>query len=252
MKTLILLMLMLVSCFSYANDVAIDALKSAAWNGDYKKVEKLLDKGVKLPEGYLKKLILDGKFKMSSFLMERGENIQVYQDDKHIFNDIFEIYFLSGSYNLTCTESMQALDFLNSKGIKISEARDKGDNPFTVLYAASRRAGKGCLKLNKFILDNGGAPMMTEMWKGNTPYYNALARGKYENAQLYIEYGLDPNSPVSTGNYKTPLVLAARYGNLKVAKLLLKKGAIDIQDAINVDKPNRHGKEVVEYLILEH
>lgn len=252
MKILILLMLMLVSCFSYANDVAVDALKSAARTGDYKKVEKLLDKGVKLPEGYLNKLIFDGKFKMSSFLMDRGENIQVYQDDEHVFNDIFEINFLSGAYNLTCTESMQALDFLNSKGIKISDARNKGENSFTVLYAASRRSGKGCLELNKFILDNGGVPMMSEMWNGLTPYYNAITRGKYENALLYIEYGLDPNGPVSTGIYKTPLVLAARYGNLKVAKLLLEKGAVDVQDAINVDRPDRNGKEVVEYLILEY
>lgn len=76
MKSLITLILLSISCVSYANDVAIDALKSAAWSGDYKKVEKLLDKGFKPPKGYLNKLIINGKFKMSSFLMDRGESIE--------------------------------------------------------------------------------------------------------------------------------------------------------------------------------
>lgn len=57
---------------------------------------------------------------------------------------------------------------------------------------------------------------------GNTPLANAIAKGDVAAVKKFIEYGADVNEK---SNGVTPLMLAARYNNVEVIKLLLANGA---------------------------
>ncbi|KGO83403.1 ankyrin repeat domain-containing protein [Flavobacterium beibuense] len=55
-----------------------------------------------------------------------------------------------------------------------------------------------------------------------TPLCNAICKGDVETVKKFIEYGVDVNE---TSNGKTPLMLAARYNNVEIMKLLIDNGA---------------------------
>lgn len=59
-------------------------------------------------------------------------------------------------------------------------------------------------------------------YKDNTPLCNAICKGDVEAVKKFIEYGADVNE---RSNGKTPLMLAARYNNVEIIRLLLEKGA---------------------------
>lgn len=54
-------------------------------------------------------------------------------------------------------------------------------------------------------------------------FYDAIARGKKDLVEFYIESGADVNSPLVNG--KTPLMVAAEKGHIEVIKILIASGA---------------------------
>lgn len=55
-----------------------------------------------------------------------------------------------------------------------------------------------------------------------TPLAAAIAKGDVETVKKFIEYGADVNEK---SNGMTPLMIAARYNQVEIVKLLLSKGA---------------------------
>jgi len=55
-----------------------------------------------------------------------------------------------------------------------------------------------------------------------TPLGTAISKGDNEAARKFIEYGANVNE---ASNGMTPLMIAARYNNIEVIKMLLAKGA---------------------------
>lgn len=65
-----------------------------------------------------------------------------------------------------------------------------------------------------------------------TPLVVAISKGDLVVVKKFIEYGIDVNEMI---NGKTPLMYAARYNELEIAKVLIEKGAkTDIKDANNL------------------
>lgn len=60
--------------------------------------------------------------------------------------------------------------------------------------------------------------------KNLSPLSVAVAKGNYEMAQNFLEFGADINQ-VSQTMEMTPLMFAARYNNLELLKLLVDNGA---------------------------
>lgn len=56
----------------------------------------------------------------------------------------------------------------------------------------------------------------------HSPICKAIIKGDVEAVKKFIEYGANVNE---TSNGLTPLMLAARYNNVEIVKLLLEKGA---------------------------
>ncbi len=54
-----------------------------------------------------------------------------------------------------------------------------------------------------------------------TPLCNAISKGETELVKKFIEYGADINE---TSNGLTPLMMAARYNNVEILKILVEKG----------------------------
>lgn len=61
-----------------------------------------------------------------------------------------------------------------------------------------------------------------ENYKGTTPLANAIIKGDVEAVKKFIEYGCDVNE---RSNGMTPLMLAARYNQAEIIKVLIEKGA---------------------------
>lgn len=65
-----------------------------------------------------------------------------------------------------------------------------------------------------------------------TPLVLAISKGDLVVVKKFLEYGVDVNEMT---NGKTPLMYAARYNELEIAKLLIEKGAkVDVKDANNL------------------
>lgn len=58
--------------------------------------------------------------------------------------------------------------------------------------------------------------------KSATPLATAISKGDIETVRKFIEYGADINEK---SNGMTPLMIAARYNQVEIIKLLLGKGA---------------------------
>jgi len=83
-----------------------------------------------------------------------------------------------------------------------------------------------------------------------TPLVVAITKGDLVVVKKFLEYGVDVNELT---NGKTPLMYAARYNELEIAKLLIEKGAkVDIKDANNLKALDyariSNAKDVFNYL----
>ncbi|RYJ44857.1 ankyrin repeat domain-containing protein [Flavobacterium beibuense] len=91
---------------------------------------------------------------------------------------------------------------------------------------------------------------LVKEYKTNTPLCNAICKGDVETVKKFIEYGVDVNE---TSNGKTPLMLAARYNNVEIIKLLVDNGAyVNAKDdkgftALKYAEAS-NAKEAVEFL----
>jgi len=65
-------------------------------------------------------------------------------------------------------------------------------------------------------------PAFAKEFKNATPLATAIAKGDVETVKKFIEYGADVNEK---SNGMTPLMVAARYNQVEIIKLLLSKGA---------------------------
>jgi ankyrin repeat protein len=63
---------------------------------------------------------------------------------------------------------------------------------------------------------------LVKTYKSPTPLGVAISKGDIEAAKKFIEYGAGINEK---SNGMTPLMIAARYNNVEIIKLLLEKGA---------------------------
>jgi ankyrin repeat protein len=78
--------------------------------------------------------------------------------------------------------------------------------------------------------------------KSATPLATAIAKGDLETVKKFIEYGADINEQ---SNGMTPLMIAARYNQVEIIKLLLVKGA-------NLKLTNDKGLTALKYAELSN
>ena len=60
------------------------------------------------------------------------------------------------------------------------------------------------------------------IYRGATPLANAICKGDIDAVKKFLDYGADVNEK---SNGLTPLMLAARYNQADIIKLLIEKGA---------------------------
>jgi len=65
-------------------------------------------------------------------------------------------------------------------------------------------------------------PAFAKELRTATPLATAIAKGDVETVKKFIEYGADVNEK---SNGMTPLMIAARYNQVEIIKVLLDKGA---------------------------
>ena len=63
---------------------------------------------------------------------------------------------------------------------------------------------------------------IVKIYRDATPLANAIVKGDIETVKKFIDYGADVNEK---SNGMTPLMLAARYNQVDIIKLLIEKGA---------------------------
>jgi len=96
----------------------------------------------------------------------------------------------------------------------------EGDTPLLGAVAFSD------LIMIKILVEEFGADVSKGDYENHTPIYNLVSeldQHSIEKAKYLLEKGADVNQAIYTG--KTPLMLAAQYGNLEMVKELLKHGA---------------------------
>lgn len=63
---------------------------------------------------------------------------------------------------------------------------------------------------------------LVKEYRNATPLATAIAKGDVDTVKKFIEYGADVNEK---SNGMTPLMIAARYNQVAIIKLLVEKGA---------------------------
>jgi ankyrin repeat protein len=111
--------------------------------------------------------------------------------------------------------STKTVDYLiNAKGIDLNQSNMTDETPlmFAALY--------GQLALVKILVDQKQVPVNRPGW---TPLHYACANSHYDIALFLLDKGaaVDALSP----NETTPLMMAIRAGSIKLARLLLDRGA---------------------------
>lgn len=111
--------------------------------------------------------------------------------------------------------------------------------------------GRGVVE---FLIAHGADPSLYSD-EGYLPIHTAIAKGKVDVVQAFLDAGVDVDSPVSWARGSSSgLMLAAASGNLEMVEFLLSKGA-DLNQVDNHDKTALHHacssgrSEVAIYLI---
>jgi uncharacterized protein len=76
-----------------------------------------------------------------------------------------------------------------------------------------------------------------ENYRGTTPLANAIIKGDVEAVKKFIDYGCDVNE---RSNGMTPLMLAARYNQAAIIKILIENGA-------NIKHTDDKGQTAMKY-----
>jgi ankyrin repeat protein len=98
-----------------------------------------------------------------------------------------------------------------------------------------RAAWTGNVDVVKLLLEHGAAVNAKESGRGQTALMWAVSQRNSEVARILVEHGADIHARSTMGS--TPLLFAARVGDLDSARLLVAKGA-NVNDAVpNTAKP---------------
>lgn len=127
------------------------------------------------------------------------------------------------------TGSARMVQALLASGADASAALVSGE---TMLM---RAAWTGSVDVVKLLIERGAAVNAQENGRGQTALMWAVSQRNSEVARLLIEHGADIHARSTSGF--TPLLFAARVGDLESTRLLLAKGA-NVNDAVpNSGKP---------------
>jgi len=91
----------------------------------------------------------------------------------------------------------------------------------TIIYLALALVAFSNVSMASNVESTPGFELVRE-YKNITPLGNAISKGDIDTARKFIEYGANVNEK---SNGMTPLMIAARYNNVEIIKLLLEKGA---------------------------
>ncbi len=197
-------------------DPDYNPLHCAIREGKFENFKVLIAAGAKVdtPElRYGRKLILDalsrGQTKMAEYLIRHG--VKPYTGDKE-----FDFVFASGLGNC------RKLKELMSQGVSANcrpKERYPEYHPFDFAVANNQ------LQAVELLLKHGAKINGLEIeYKPNTPLGSAIEHGHPQMIDLLLKYGADVN--ITSGLFKnTPLIIAARKGDLDTVKKLVARGA---------------------------
>ncbi|RYJ36637.1 Ankyrin [Flavobacterium anhuiense] len=85
----------------------------------------------------------------------------------------------------------------------------------------------------------------------NSPFHLAISKGDVESVKKFIMYGADVNKIV---NNMTPLMVAARFNQVEIIKILIEKGAdlsIENEKGLTALQFAEFGKSIESIVILK-
>ena len=217
------------------------ALHCAAWNGQLKMVERLLQSGVNVHAKTATDLMalhlasFNGQHDVAKYLLEKGAEIEAMALFPILNFDKIETSMANREVDQKDFEKVQNIFNNQSWGFRKS-------NP---LHLASLNGKTEVVKL--FLVND--ANIEAKDIAGRTPLHWASMYGHLEIVKFLLEKGASIDAKNDYGS--TPLHLASMKGHLEIVKLLLGEGAnIDAKDE-NGSTPlhwaSRH-PEIVELL----
>jgi len=112
----------------------------------------------------------------------------------------------------------ETVQHLLSLGTNPNELNNYGSS---ALSGAAGNCSRDSIKIIKLLFDNG-AKLNHQNRQGLTPIGNASALNCYQNAQLLMQLGADPE--IAANNGWTPLISAVANQNINLVKLFLNAG----------------------------
>ena len=129
-------------------------------------------------------------------------------------------------FNSINTGSVNQIKESLDNGVDVNCKNHNQDTPLRIAII-KRNMKKNCdknyLNIIKLLLNYGANPNIKSKILGSTPLLLAIYKKDYELVLLLIQNGANINLPNKLYNY--PLISAAKYGSLKIVKLLLENGA---------------------------
>jgi ankyrin repeat protein len=228
----------------HATDIKTDRtpLMNAAYQGDQKSVNLLLDKGVNIDTANrtgwtaLNSAADQGHIDIVQLLLERKADPNacspLIKALNRNYSEVAQLLLKQhADPNQADANGCTPLNMAAMKGhedavkqlLKLgADANSVRSSRRTALYDAAKNGHTGIIRL---LLENG-AHINTPNIDGATPLHQAVFNGHTQTVNLLLERGVNINLATnSTGN--TPFHLAADNGHIDIVKLLLEKG-VDI------------------------
>ena len=199
------------------------ALSEALTEGDAKKAQELLAKGVNLEatdqNGYtvLMTAIEQGRTEIALALIAKGADVNAKNKEDAGCAPL--MYAAQG-------ENIELAGLLLDKGADLKAKDDNGKN--ALLWAIKC----GSKEMVELLLSKGMDVNEKAPW-GATPLHEAVGLGRAEIVSVLLDKGAKINAKDKEG--KTPLMHAAEYNRLEAAKVLLDHGAsLNLQDNLKM------------------
>jgi ankyrin repeat protein len=143
---------------------------------------------------------------------DRAEAERLHAEDPDL--DVFEAAALGD------LERLQGLLDADGEAVRV-----RSSDGFTALHYAAYFDGPAAVRL---LIERGAdieAPSQNQEFAQEArPLHSAIAAGRIEVAALLLDAGADPNAPQRGGF--TPLMAAEQSGDLDLAELLIRHGAV--------------------------
>lgn len=193
----------------YLKNTEIRTLHTAVQYGDFKTVKRMVEKGVNLNQGNL-----DGKTPLHyarqvdivQYLLEKGANCQLTDKLGRTL-----LHYAAQD------DHLEMIKLLMKNGASIDQ-KDKEGNPPILIAAEARNFDAVTLLLKS------GADVLIKGRNQNTVLLSAAENDQLDSVELALKFGADPSAKCGLSQM-TPLLLAVRNDNLKMAKLLVDAGA---------------------------